>query len=252
MWPIGGIFAYSGGAPVNVDAHQRRAGARGRREHRRRRRWCATSRTSRRATRRTTSTGSARRCSPRRRPDAAAARCSSTCADGAPAGRRRRVIDVPRRLHERATTRPGRGTPPPARGALARSTACRQTVGRRRADRAARTWSSSSRTYTRRRPRRRAPSARATCGSSPTAGHAHRPLGAPRQGPAGQVRRRRRQPDPAAARPHLGRAAPDGQRGRRRPRRRVPATTLPPATTAPPTTATRSRERSEPPVRDGR
>ena len=32
VWPLGGIFAYSGGAPVNVDAHQRGAGARGRRE----------------------------------------------------------------------------------------------------------------------------------------------------------------------------------------------------------------------------
>ena len=63
VWPIGGIFAYSGGAPVNVDAinaapvhavDEDAAGAA---------RWCATSRTSRRATRRTTSTASARRSS---------------------------------------------------------------------------------------------------------------------------------------------------------------------------------------------
>ncbi len=63
VWPIGGVFAYSGGAPVNVDAINDGAGARGRRGRRAARPWCATSPTSPRATRRTTSTASARRCS---------------------------------------------------------------------------------------------------------------------------------------------------------------------------------------------
>ena len=87
VWPLGGIFAYSGGAPVNVDADQRRAGPRGRREQRSERRDGAQrSRASRRAARRTTSTRSGRPLfDARRATRSRRRRCSSTC----PTARRR-------------------------------------------------------------------------------------------------------------------------------------------------------------------
>ena len=80
VWPIGGIFAYSGGAQVNVNAINDGAGARDRRERRagQRRDAAQRRRASRRATRRTTSTRSGRSCSSSVATRSRRPRCSST------------------------------------------------------------------------------------------------------------------------------------------------------------------------------
>ena len=230
MWPIGGIFAYSGGAPV---------------ERRRRS-------TPRRCTR--VDENSAGDGDVPRRPDSRARAPHNLYGPAAT------LFDARRR--RRCRRRRCSSTSPTARRLAGDAGASTFHVGfdagydptytwdaahrhlealdrgrarhdrrRRRADRAARTWScSSSHVRRRRRPRRR-PSARATRGSSPTARCARAGGCGPTRPQPAQLRRRRRRADPAAPGPHLGRAAPGRYAGRRRSRAGCPTTT---AATAPP------------------
>ena len=167
MWPIGGIFAYSGGAPVNVDAinaapvhavDESAAQATAR--------WCATSRASRRATRRTTSTAIGPKLfalggDPKPPPP-----LFEYLANGAPPLDRHR-----RRSSSASASMPGYDptwTWDGASGTWKRSIERRAAHrGRRHADRADQRGGAVH--ALRRRGRGRRPSARATCGSSPTA-----------------------------------------------------------------------------------
>ena len=144
VWPLGGIFAYSGGAPVNVDAINAAPVERGRREQ------------PRRPGAQRAEPASARRAAQPVRPRPSAVRRSGgqpvppkalfeylPAGSGPVAGPRH--PGVPRGLRARATTPPGRGTAPPAPGS-ARSRACpRPSSAARRSHR--RTWWSSSRPY---------------------------------------------------------------------------------------------------------
>ena len=106
VWPLGGIFAFSGGAPVNVEARSGRAGHARRREQRRRRARPQRDRAAARA-RRTTCTalgrplfGARRRSRCRRR------RCSSTYAEGRAGAGDARACSACASGSPRATTRP--------------------------------------------------------------------------------------------------------------------------------------------------
>ena len=202
VWPVGGIFAYSGGAQVNVDAinaapvhavDEDTAGAA----------MVRNQPDQPPVTRRTTSTASGSRSSTSAATPSRRRRCSTTWRAGTPAVTGDGVLGFhvgfeagydPTWTWDAASgtwQRSIDGTPSIVTGSgqIAPANVVVQftTVHRR------------GRGADRRRGRRVGVHRR-------RAAHGH--VDAPRQDAAGQVRRRRRRPDPAAARPHLGRAAP--------------------------------------------
>ena len=215
VWPLGGIFAYSGGAQVNVDAinaapvHAVDEDAAGSAMVRN-----EPSQPPRDAPHNLYGLGPAL-VRARRRPRSRRSRCSSTSPTGVAGRHRPRRARLPRRLRRRATTRRGPATAPPTRGS-GRSTGHPSTVAGRVADRAHQRGGAVHAVHAV-RPRGR-PSARATSGCSPTA----------RCAPAGGCAPTRPSPpatstppaSPILLRPgpHLGRAAagrPHGRRDRR-------------------------------------
>ena len=217
-WPVGGIFAYSGGAPVSVESISDSAGEPDRRRQRRRRDVPR----PRRASARTTSYGDRRPdCSRRAGNRCRRRRCSRYRAADAAAAGGTPVSVVHRRLQRRASRSTGRGTPrrSAARARMFGEPGSRPAPARRSRRR---TSSCSSSTTSAARPPGGAGhegsearwSAAATRGCSPAASRSRARGSAPTKEQRDEVRSTPAgADDPARARPDVGRAPAERLRG---------------------------------------